>query len=192
MWSSTQIGLLYTARTYNTFTLPVLSYLGQLTDPPPEVYQSELQCLEKLSHGPGTYCTAMDLWYLDRAFAFPVAFRSVRYITWASQLRVAFSETYLAHDPWNVMVRSKALTTIMIDSDRLVERAEWQDWYKSSFTFLLNSSLQDAIAINVSPLVIYRKLLANHQQGHTSTAKASAKVISTADEVVGTLIDTSV
>lgn len=73
------------------------------------------------------------------------------------------------------MGRSIASTFILTASDRLRERAEWQDWYKCSCKFLLNTSLQDAIAINVSPLVICKELLANHQQGHTSTAKASAK-----------------
>ena len=64
VWSTMQLGLHMSAHTYNVFTVTVLSYLWQLSDPPPEVYNEEGAVLRKLSRGPGNWCTSRDLWYM--------------------------------------------------------------------------------------------------------------------------------
>ena len=78
IWDATQIGLSCTIKMYNVFTLPVLSYISQLTEPPAEAYQAEKTTLRHLSHGPGNWCTLQDLWYLSEIFAFPIIFESIR------------------------------------------------------------------------------------------------------------------
>jgi len=47
LWSSSQIGLFYTARAFNTLSIPTLAFLGQLAEVPEEAFNSEAQALRK-------------------------------------------------------------------------------------------------------------------------------------------------
>ena len=52
LWGSQALGLHYGARAYNTFALPVLSFVFQLEDPPDEAFRAEAHALACAATGP--------------------------------------------------------------------------------------------------------------------------------------------
>ena len=158
LWRSTKVGLQYTIKTYNTFTLPVLSYLCQLAQPPQEVYEQERISLHKLSHGPGHWCTIEDLWYLSELFSFSAAFKSVRIMSQAAKLRTAYCEANFGGDCWDVRRKAPELINEMLASSHTDRRSSWAEWYKSSFTLQLDHAVRDAAAIDVNPWAVFNQL----------------------------------
>ena len=176
LWSSAQIGLLYSINTYNTFSIPVLNYLGQLAALPDYALDIESRALRKLTPGPGVWCVNNDLWYLDQAFSFPTAFKCLKIVTWASQLRTAYFESVSERGSWDVRVKASKLWESLLDSDRYRERKEWNSWYMSSFVLQLDKAMKAAEAISINPSQVYRTLFKKHLQSGCDRAAASIGV----------------
>jgi len=174
LWKAVNIGMQYTARTYNAFTLPIFSYLGQLCEPSDEVYQAELSSLAKLSHGPGNWCTAQDLWYLGLSFSSTFAFKTLKFSTWASKLRLVFVECHLSPTSWNAHEKAQELRECVANSSRPLERAEWFEWYQSSFACSLDNAAAEAEALGISTQNVYNHLRNKLQRSPGSKADASA------------------
>jgi len=174
MWRSTNIGLYLTARTYNAFSFPVLTYLGQLAHLDANVYDAEGKSLRKLTPGPGGWCIDKDLWNLDCAYSFPIAFKSLQIVCWASKLRTAFMESVSSDRPWNVALKTSELWRVLLDSDRSSERREWHAWYMSSFTLQLNAATEAAAHIGINPSSVYDSIVRDSiAKGSASSAAAS-------------------
>ena len=77
LWGSQKLGLQYAARTYNTFAVPVLSYISQLEQPPSYVFEVEASALRRAASGPAQWATPQDLWYLKDAYGQSCSFHSV-------------------------------------------------------------------------------------------------------------------
>ena len=60
-WRSAQLSLHQACLSYNTFIVIVMSYLWQLSPPPPEVRALESLALRKLAPGPGNWILPLDL-----------------------------------------------------------------------------------------------------------------------------------
>ena len=80
-------------RVYNTLAITTLAYVAQLERPPPATVEAEKQGLHALTQGPGGvgttgWATPNDLWRLREDFAQQVSFRSLTWLSDASQVRV--------------------------------------------------------------------------------------------------------
>ena len=87
-WADHLRGLHCSALTYNTFAIPVLSYLAQLRKPPQSVLDAELQTLGRAAPGPFNWATATDLWHLCSISGHPKSFKSLELTARAAQIRV--------------------------------------------------------------------------------------------------------
>ena len=87
-WADHLSGLHCSALTYNTFAIPVLSYLAQLRKPPQSVLDAELQTLGRAAPGPFNWATATDLWHLSSISGHPKSFKSLALTAQAAQVRV--------------------------------------------------------------------------------------------------------
>ena len=86
-WADHLRGLHCSALTYNTFAIPVLSYLAQLRTPPATVLAEELRTLARAAPGPYRWATSSDLWHLTSITGHPKSFKSLALLAKASQLR---------------------------------------------------------------------------------------------------------
>eukprot|EP00973_Karenia_brevis_P003506 484359-Karenia_brevis.AAC.1 len=62
------LGLQYSALVYNTFSLSVLGYVGQLEKPPQYVEEQEAAALRKVAPWPGNWASPDDLWRLQEHY----------------------------------------------------------------------------------------------------------------------------
>ena len=136
-WSGTSPGLLLTIQAYNTFILPVFSFLWQFFNPPNTLYKAEQLGLFRLTPGPGFWCTVGDLHHLDSLISFPVVFKDIRTSAWAAKLR-------LAHQ-----VFAQNLTPLVEDFQHDLQHLpphldSWRKWYDSSIVWALQSAVMDA------------------------------------------------
>jgi len=175
LWSSTKIGLFYTARTYNTFSIPTLTFLGQLAEVPDEAFAMEASALRKLTPGPGSWNIKEDLWYLDSAFSLPIAFKSLQVVCFASKLRTAFSELSLGTGRYDVRKKASELWLLMLDSNRSRERAEWHHWYMSCYALQLDNAVAEAATLDINADRIYSQLIHDLRQEGMSKADACKK-----------------
>ena len=131
LWGSQGLGLQYSALTYNTFAISTLTFLSQLEDPPPDIYDLEKRALRRVAPGPGKdWATAEDLWHLQR-YGQARSFRSLRVTAWATQIRATAWE---AKDDGGLRVaeRSKCLDDLLIHTNYSERRWRWTEWYKRS------------------------------------------------------------
>ena len=87
-WTNLHLGLHCTAVSYNTFALPVLTYIAQLGIPPPEVLEAEHNTLLKMAPGPTAWITPSDLWWLRHLTGHPCSLLSLKIYSQAAQTRV--------------------------------------------------------------------------------------------------------
>ena len=87
-WTNLHLGLHCTAVSYNTFALPVLTYIAQLGMPPPEVLEAEHNTLLKMAPGPTAWITPSDLWWLRHLTGHPCSLLSLKIYSQAAQTRV--------------------------------------------------------------------------------------------------------
>jgi hypothetical protein len=175
MWSSTQIGLLFTMRTYNIFAIPVATYLGQLAELPQALLNLEAQSLRRLTPGPGTWNIKKDLWYLDDSHSFPLAFKSLHFVCWAAKLRTAYFESMGGAAPWDSTRKATQLREALVDTERSRERDEWSSWYQSSFALQLDAALTAAADIGIHPRIIFSDLVRKHFGSGCNIAAATMK-----------------
>ena len=87
-WTNLHLGFHCTAVAYNTFALPVLTYLAQLTTPPQEIRLTEEQTVLKTAPGPMRWVAPSDLWWLRRLTGHPCSWISLDLYSQAAQTRV--------------------------------------------------------------------------------------------------------
>ena len=78
----------YSLTTYNTFILPVLTYVAQLCPVTPEVIAVEAKALRDLLPGPFAWVLPQDLHYLADLYGQHVSAPSIRDVCSAAQLRI--------------------------------------------------------------------------------------------------------
>ena len=88
MWKDQPLGLFWDARVYNTFVLPILTYVAQLETPPEWVLEGVISSFSKAAKGPGKWATATDLWTLKEAFGLHASFKSLEWTATAAKARV--------------------------------------------------------------------------------------------------------
>ena len=93
------VGLHLTALTYNTFALPVLTYVAQLTNPPSVTLEAEQQMLHQATPGPFSWVDDSDLWWLKQLTGLPQSFVSLRFTAQAAQLRVRMWDQACSDQP---------------------------------------------------------------------------------------------
>ena len=152
MWSGTALGMHYTAKVYNTFAFSTLSFVWQLTDVPPNLFEAEKNALRKLTPGPGMWRLPEDLFYLREFFGQTLSFKSIRHVSLASKLRVAVL------DGLSVKRRARELQQAFASTPHLDRLAQWHEWYHSSHLLVLDRALLEASALGVDGFKVYQAI----------------------------------
>jgi len=92
MWKDQPLGLFWDARVFNTFAIPILSFVAQLEDPPEWVMQGIETSLRKVAKGPGGWASPKDLWAFKEAFGMQASFQNLEWIALAAKIRVICSD----------------------------------------------------------------------------------------------------
>ncbi len=148
-WSKVGLSLTEAACTYNTFVLPVLSFLGQLDDTPTVVYEAEEAALATMTPGPYRWRSSEDLWMLPQ-YGLPVPFKRIGVQHLAAKLRVANQEIC------DYRARSFALSTFEAENDDNGWR--WSAWYRMSHVRVLQRAVREARLHGVDPDVEWEAL----------------------------------
>ena len=142
LWGLQGTGLHVGTAAYNTFAVSVLSFIAQLEDPTDEVRQAESKAIRKIASGPFNWISLDDAWFLKEGYGQTESFVSIDTLAKASQLRVAHGEDWLdAGTPLGI--RSGLLKSSIKNTDLVVRRHRWRDWYSRSCIIKLQDNLDD-------------------------------------------------
>ena len=87
-WGQAGLGMQYSMLAYTIYALPILSYVGQLCEPPQEALDAETLAFRDLIPGPGNWRIQDDLWYMGDHFGQARSLPSLRHMCTAAQKRV--------------------------------------------------------------------------------------------------------
>jgi len=149
VWSSLHLGMQYNARVYNTFVCTVLAYLWQVCELPSRILAAEGKALAMFTPGPGSWRKAVDLYNLTDLICFPVAFQSIRDAAWASRLRLAATVVPDLH------ALCDRFRNALRDTRHPHRRAEWKEWYESSFVSVLQRAVEQARVLDICPFTLH-------------------------------------
>ena len=159
-WEWGPLGLQYSARVWNTFILPVLTFVAQVEQPPPAVIKETEAMLRKAAVGPRDWCTADDMYHLRRSYHFNVEFRDLRTSAQAAMLRVATWEDE-SHGGLRIRERARHLRTRprrMQDYFSIARFQRFETWYQSSPLLQLSSTCADLTDLGVTATQIIQDL----------------------------------
>ncbi|CAK0898423.1 unnamed protein product [Prorocentrum cordatum] len=130
-WQWSDMGLHFAAAAYNSYALPVLSFLVQVAAPTDDVLAAESWALRRAAPGPGNWAMPEDHWGLKENYGMPRSFGSLQDLTKAAQLRVFHCENS-AHGGLQLEVRAAQLRTAAALS-RFPERfLLWATWFSTA------------------------------------------------------------
>ena len=150
-WPWSTLGLHLTIRIYNTFILPTLLFVAQLSHPPALTLQAESKAASKLAPGPRAWCTMEDLQHFTD-YGAAQEIHSLHIRAAATMLRTAWWENH-AHGgiPWKRM--SEELRHHMQHSDHLGRQGRHAHWHRQHFATVVHQhtlSFQEKHHINLN------------------------------------------
>ena len=154
-WSEVHLGLQYDCRVYRVFMFSLFSFLAQLSVPPDTALQAEQWALRKLVRGPGSWCSAEDLFLLKDAFGFPFTFPSLKVMAKAAKLRVFEDEEI------DFQKAADSLARARLDADcHWVKK--FDRWYDSSYVKVIVDNVNTCANSAISCKVVRSKILEDH------------------------------
>ena len=158
------LGFTETAVVYNSYALPVLSFLAQLDDPPSGLATLEGNALSAITPGPYRWRCSEDLWGMKR-FGFPVEFRRISIQHMAAKLRVACTDI--------TDYQERASDLDRIELQNLEHGWRWSEWYRISHVRVLRRAMQRASAMGINASREYASLraAARTKGNHPTQAK---------------------
>ena len=154
-WSEIHLGMQYDCRVYRVFMFSLFGFLSQLTVPPRIALEAEQWALRKLVRGPGSWCTANDLFLLKDAYGFTFAFPSLCTVAQAAKLRVFEYEDI----DFQEAAQSLARARLVADCDWV---SKFDKWYDSSYVKVIADN-EIACANKASSSAVVRlKILEDH------------------------------
>ena len=141
IWAGRGHGLQYSALTYNTFAVSTLSYVAQLEQPPDWLYEEERMALKKVASGPRDWAGPDDFWHLKDGYGFCQAFKCIRWLAQAAQLRVYVCDkaTLNKSELHDSVARTRQL---MACPSVPYTRCIWKDWFARSFLLRLKDNFR--------------------------------------------------
>ena len=141
MWDGHGLGLQYNALVYNTFSVSVLAYVGQLERLPKQAKGIEEAALRKVAKGPGNWVTPDDLWRLREQYGGVRSFKCTSWVTKAAQLRVLTYDPACqrpGYDECRIQL-AKAMSC----PERPATKSKWAHWFDNSFFATLEGNCRD-------------------------------------------------
>ena len=92
LWGKQGTGLFYATTAYNTYVITVLSFIGQLENPPEAVLEAEKSALRRIASGPGNWILPSDLQHLSECYGQAMSFNGIETSAWSAQVRTALLE----------------------------------------------------------------------------------------------------
>ena len=149
MWKDQPLGLFWDARIFNTFALPILTYVAQLEAPPPWVLQEVSNAFSKVAKGPNDWAIPLDLWTLKEAFGLQASFKNLEWTAIAAKVRVATFDA--ACLPRSRLLEDMAkIRAALIMPAEGIDNSAWGEWYTNSFTNNLQRALDVATKLSGS------------------------------------------
>ena len=137
---------------YNVFVVSVLSYVWQLSSPPPEALALEKMAVRKLFPGPGAWIQLADMWLLRDAWGSSPRLISIQHKARAAAVRVCAKEAP------QFRLKHRELLTLLSQSDHDRTMRNWKEWYGSCFYSHLHSQYEKVKESNLSPTRLYIRL----------------------------------
>ena len=128
VWGAKGVGMQYATFAYSIYTLPILSYIGQLCSPPQEALDVEWKALKALLPGPGNWCNREDLHHMAANFGQARSLPSLSHTCMAAQKRVFIWEDRM-QGGLNINTKYDHLQTAIRDTNHLDRFVVWNDWY---------------------------------------------------------------
>ena len=121
-WGKVGLSLHYSVKVYNTYILPVLSFIAQLEDIPSNFAKMEKKAMAALIPGPNSWIDPDAIKSLHRGYGMPCEARDLVTIASATKLRVAANENKI-----NGGLRMQERRhDIYLEIDRARGREEWK------------------------------------------------------------------
>ena len=156
MWTGQPMGLYWNTRIFNTFCLPVLTYVAQLEDPPQWVTLEVEALMRKLAPGPTGWASCSDLYLLHESFGLSASFTNLAWISKAAQVRVFLCDPG-CRPSTDFLTRIKHLqNNINIPGDSASLGWHACDWYSKIFSLVIHRSYL-AIVSEVGSMEVIRK-----------------------------------
>ena len=146
LWQDRPLGLYFHTAVYNTLAITTLAYVAQLEHPPQYTLEAERQGLHAITKGPGGvgptgWATTTDLWRLKEDFAQQHSFRSLPWLTEASQARVYMTDPACTSPTFRNNLQ--LLQAAMSRPNNLTTLSIWQDWFNRSFAISVYNTYHD-------------------------------------------------
>ena len=135
-WPWNTMGLHFATAAYNTYALPVLSFIAQVASPSEEALDAEAWALRRAAPGPGNWATQEDLWGLKEHYGMPRSFGSVAAMARACQMRVLCSENS-AHGGLQIDGKCLQLQDALGQTDFPQRRGLWDKWFVAAIPSVL-------------------------------------------------------
>jgi len=166
-WASLNLGQQYNARVYRIFVFSVLSFLLQLSIPPPEAYEAETWALRLFAKGPcPNWCSNDDLFLLKDALGFPYAFPSLEIVSQAAKMRVSEFELFdfPAHAAW--------IKTAAMGSNDFTLTHPFSAWFSQSMFKVVDDAVNSATLKGVPKFKVRETILAKTRCSDDVKAKS--------------------
>ncbi len=174
LWGSQALGLQHAAMTYNTFAVPVLSFLVQLEELPPSAASMEAAALRRAAPGPGSWASCEDLWYLRDNYGQTLNFRSLSVMSLAAKVRVAVYEP-LRFKGLSLQRRAYGLRNCLSSTEYFDRLAVWADWYRRAAVLVLTKAVNDFERMGFKVAIARRELAGGAPEPWDEAIAASVK-----------------
>jgi hypothetical protein len=141
LWGKQGAGLFYATTAYNTYVITVLSFIGQLENPPEAVLEAEKSALRRIASGPGNWIIPSDLQHLSECYGQAMSFNAIETSAWSAQVRTALLEDKKMGG-LDVTPRASHLRHLLHSAEYMGRRRIWQHWYDQSYLFVLETAVR--------------------------------------------------
>ncbi len=142
VWQNKGVGLGWSARAYNTFILPVLSYVAQLEELTDGLIDSVDKSILKMAKGPRAWASSKDLLSLKAGFGLNAEFHDLRVTATASKVRVALEDKGMGGKA-AVLAKAGEIRRACRNTDCINVLSRWRHWIAGNFIFNLEKACHE-------------------------------------------------
>ena len=147
------MGLQYAAAAYTAYTLPILSFVGQLGAPSPAALEMEAKALRNMTPGPYRWCAPEDLFHLSELYGQARAFPSLLHMCMAAQKRVYEFENR-HHGGLQIDTKFCELRTWKQDSEHTNRIFQWFQWFDKGPVATLYRNSRDLDSMKLDTITL--------------------------------------
>jgi hypothetical protein len=129
-WEWGQLGLFFATQVWNTYIIPILTFVAQLEQPPPGVAEAMHKMLRTAAHGPGNWFRPDDVLRLRRSYGFAGEFKDIQTVAMATRFRTAWQEDR-GSGGLHAIRRAASIRKMFTDSQQVARCGTWAAWFQS-------------------------------------------------------------